>query len=230
MANSPLRAFLPAHSRSPSLQNSSPRKKFRPSCIPARLWFVPQIIFALATALSQVQVSVPRIEVAEEELKAQEKQRIFGVIPNFYVSYVPNAAPLDSKQKFQLAWRSTDRSSQLCNHRSRRRSAAGYQHPQRIRPRCARLRQTLRRVVRRLGHRHVHRRCDTSIAPETGSALFLQRYRQRALARALRLANSVICKGDNGHWQPNYSAILGSLAAGGISNLYYPARIAMVPG
>ena len=37
------------------------------------------------------------------------------------------------------------------------------------------------------------------------------------------IANAVICKGDNGHWQPNYSEILGSLAAGGISNLYYPA-------
>jgi len=34
----------------------------------------------------------------------------------------------------------------------------------------------------------------------------------------------VICKGDNGHWQPNYSNIVGSLAAGGISNLYYPAE------
>jgi hypothetical protein len=38
------------------------------------------------------------------------------------------------------------------------------------------------------------------------------------------IANSVICKGDNGHWQANYSSILGSLAAGGISNLYYPAE------
>lgn len=37
------------------------------------------------------------------------------------------------------------------------------------------------------------------------------------------IANSVICKGDNGHWQANYSAILGGLAAGGIANLYYPA-------
>ena len=37
------------------------------------------------------------------------------------------------------------------------------------------------------------------------------------------MANAVICKGDNGHWQPDYSGILGSLAAGGISNLYYPA-------
>ena len=33
----------------------------------------------------------------------------------------------------------------------------------------------------------------------------------------------LVCKGDNGHWQPDYSGILGSLAAGGISNLDYPA-------
>jgi hypothetical protein len=37
------------------------------------------------------------------------------------------------------------------------------------------------------------------------------------------LANAIICKGDNGHWQFDYSGILGALAAGGISNLYYPA-------
>src|SRR5205823_11102259 len=36
------------------------------------------------------------------------------------------------------------------------------------------------------------------------------------------IATAVICKGDNGHWQANYSSMLGSLAAGGISNLYYP--------
>ena len=34
----------------------------------------------------------------------------------------------------------------------------------------------------------------------------------------------MICKGDNGNWQPNYSSILGNLAAGAISNLYYPAK------
>jgi hypothetical protein len=38
------------------------------------------------------------------------------------------------------------------------------------------------------------------------------------------IANSVICKGDNGRWQPNYSAVLGGLASGGIANLYYPAK------
>ena len=31
-----------------------------------------------------------------------------------------------------------------------------------------------------------------------------------------------MCRGDNGHTQVNYSAIVGGLVAGGISNLYYP--------
>ena len=37
------------------------------------------------------------------------------------------------------------------------------------------------------------------------------------------VANAFVCKGDNHHWQPNYSAFLGGLAASGISNAYYPA-------
>jgi hypothetical protein len=36
------------------------------------------------------------------------------------------------------------------------------------------------------------------------------------------ISQTFICKGDNGKWQFNYSSILGSLAAGGISNAYYP--------
>jgi hypothetical protein len=46
----------------------------------------------------------------------------------------------------------------------------------------------------------------------------------RIASRALyAIASVVICKGDNGRWQPNYSNVLGDLAAAGISNLYYPA-------
>jgi hypothetical protein len=37
------------------------------------------------------------------------------------------------------------------------------------------------------------------------------------------IANTVICKGDNGHWQANYSGILGDIAGGALSNFYYPA-------
>jgi hypothetical protein len=31
-----------------------------------------------------------------------------------------------------------------------------------------------------------------------------------------------MCKGNNGHWQVNYSGIVGGLASAGISNAYYP--------
>jgi hypothetical protein len=37
------------------------------------------------------------------------------------------------------------------------------------------------------------------------------------------IAASVMCKGDNGHWQPDYSRIAADFAAAGISDLYYPA-------
>jgi len=44
-------------------------------------------------------------------------------------------------------------------------------------------------------------------AAETGSALFYKEP-QHAIAILYAIANSVICKGDNGHWQLNYSASL----------------------
>jgi hypothetical protein len=37
------------------------------------------------------------------------------------------------------------------------------------------------------------------------------------------MSTTVICRGDNGKLQPNYSNVLGNLIAGGISNIYYPA-------
>jgi hypothetical protein len=46
----------------------------------------------------------------------------------------------------------------------------------------------------------------------------------RRASRLLYVLSRVICKGDNQKLQPNYSSILGDLAAGGISNLYIPER------
>jgi len=38
------------------------------------------------------------------------------------------------------------------------------------------------------------------------------------------ISRTVVTKGHNQRWQPNYSSVLGDLAAGGISNLYIPER------
>ena len=47
------------------------------------------------------------VEVAEEQIKVQEQQRVLKVIPNFY-KLCSNAAPLIARQKFQLAWKTID--------------------------------------------------------------------------------------------------------------------------
>jgi len=74
---------------------------------PGQAYIVPEIRLAVATVVTEVQVALTQIEVAEIQIKEQEKQRVLGFIPNFFVSYVPDAAPLAPKQKFELAWRST---------------------------------------------------------------------------------------------------------------------------
>src|ERR1700760_4690549 len=55
---------------------------------------VPLISLSIAAATTEVRVSVTNYELAEEQVKIQEKQRVLGVIPNFYVSYQKDALPL----------------------------------------------------------------------------------------------------------------------------------------
>jgi Carboxypeptidase regulatory-like domain len=191
---------------------------------PGEILVLPQIVFALATEVTQVNVVVPRIEVAEEELKVEEKQRVFGVIPNFYVSYIPDAAPLASKQKFQLAWRSTIDpvnfviTGAIAGVQQADGTFSGYG-------------QGAQGYAKRYGASYADFVTGTFIGSAILPSLLKQdpRYFYKGTgsvrSRVLyAIANSVICKGDNGHWQPNYSSILGSLASGGISNLYYPAQ------
>src|SRR5215469_8079806 len=68
---------------------------------------VPTVVLLVASATSEVRVTVTQQEIALEQFREEEKQRVFGVIPNFYVTYVPNAPPLTSKQKFDLAWKTS---------------------------------------------------------------------------------------------------------------------------
>jgi len=64
-----------------------------------------RVALPVASTAADIQVTVTENEIAQEQIKAEEKQRVFGVFPNFYTSYIWDAAPLSSKQKFQLATR-----------------------------------------------------------------------------------------------------------------------------
>jgi hypothetical protein len=66
---------------------------------------VPDISLSIAPANMEVTVR-PTDVIAAEQIRAEEKQRLVGVIPNFYTSYIRDAAPLNWTQKFSLAARS----------------------------------------------------------------------------------------------------------------------------
>ncbi len=188
---------------------------------------VPSIALNVADAVTEVVVGLSRaeeVEVAEQEIKVEEKQRVLAVIPNFYVSYIPNPVPLTPKQKFEIAWKTvmdpftfavvgaTAGVEQAQNHfNGYGQGAQGY------------------------GKRYGAGYADTVTGTFIGSAILPSLLKQDPRyfykgngtigSRILyAMANSVICKGDNRRWQPNYSGVLGSLAAGGVSNLYYPAN------
>jgi len=188
------------------------------------IYIVPQIALAVATAVTEIRVVPSRIEVAEDQIKEQEKQRVLGVVPNFYVSYVRNAVPLAPKQKFELAWKtSVDPISFGVVG-----VAAGFQQSQND---FSGYGQGTQGYAKRFAASYGDFLSSTFIGGAILPSLLRQdpRYFYKGTgtkrSRILyAIANSVICKGDNGHWEANYSSIVGSLAAGGISNLYYPAN------
>ena len=184
---------------------------------------VPQITLALTTEVTEVRVELTTVELAQEQMKDEEKQRVLGFIPNFYVSYVPNAAPLNTRQKFELAWKATFDPVTFAITGA----AAGVQQANN---QFSGYGQGAQGYAKRYGASYADVVTSTFIGGAILPSLFKQDpryfYKGTGSVRSrvfYAIANSVICKGDNGHWQTNYSEILGSLAAGGISNLYYPA-------
>lgn len=192
---------------------------------PGEVQTVPRILLAVAPVETEVRVSPETQEqIAEQEIKEQEKQRVLGVVPNFYVTYVSDAAPLNSRQKFELAWKTTiDPVSFVITG-----AVAGIQQADNY---FSGYGQGAQGYGKRFGAGYADLVTSTFIGGAILPSILKQdpRYFYKGTggtrARILyAIANAVICKGDNKRWQPNYSAIMGSLAAGGISNLYYPAQ------
>ncbi len=185
---------------------------------------IPQIALPVATNVTAVDVGLPLVEVAEEQMRIEEHQRVLGVLPNFYVSYVPNAAPLTSKQKFKLAWKSVTDPFTLV-------FVAGVAGVEQAQDHFAEYGQGAQGYGKRFGAGYADAFAGTFLGGAVFPSLLKQDpryfYKGTGSVRSRTLyaiANALICKGDNGRWQPNYSNILGNLAAGGISNLYYPSQ------
>ncbi|MGA1983403.1 MAG: carboxypeptidase-like regulatory domain-containing protein [Acidobacteriaceae bacterium] len=182
---------------------------------------VPEIqlgVESISTTVSAISVE----DLAEQQITAEEHQRILAVLPNFYVSYVSDAAPLTRKQKFKLAvvvsrdpmtYFTTGVSAGIEQWQG---DFAGYG-------------QEFSGYTKRYAATYGDKLSSTFLGAALLPSLLHQdpRYFYRGhghiVVRALYAISTVaICKGDNGHWQPNYSNVLGNLGAAGISTLYYP--------
>jgi hypothetical protein len=187
-------------------------------------YVTPLIMMNIPTQVTEVHVGVPPEELATEQIKEQEQQRVFGVIPNFYVSYTANAAPLKAKHKFSLAWKSASDPITIAG-------VGFFAGIDQAADRWGAYGQGAQGYAKRFGATYGDVFAATFIGGAVMPSILRQdpRYFYKGTgskkSRLLyALASSVMCKGDNGHWQPNYSNVIGSFAGAGIQYSYTPVN------
>ncbi|ADV83462.1 carboxypeptidase-like regulatory domain-containing protein [Terriglobus saanensis] len=182
---------------------------------------IPTIVLSVASAITEVTVR-PTEEIAAEQIKAEEKQRLIGILPNYYVSFVHDAAPMTGAQKYGLALHEfldptrfvgtaivagvEQANNSYAGYGS---NAAGYG----------------KRYAAAYGDGLFQSMLSHAVFP----ALFHQdpRYFYQGTgstkSRALHaISFALVVRDDSGRTAPNYSYLLGDVGAGLISNLYYP--------
>ncbi len=182
---------------------------------------MPRISLSVASANTEISVQ-PTEVIAAAQIRQEEKQRVFGVIPNFYISYVKDAAPMTTRQKFSLAAHDAfdpvgfvgagvaagieQANNSFAGYGQ---GAAGYG----------------KRYAANFGNGLFNDYFSHAIYP----TIFHQDPRyfyQGTGSNMSRLKHAAsfafVLRGDDGKATPNYSFLLGDLTAAGLSNLYYP--------
>jgi len=175
----------------------------------------------IRTEVSQVQVKYDPIEVATEQLKSEEQQRVFGFIPNFYITYDQDAAPLTAKMKFQLALKvSVDpvTAAGVALVSASKQAANSPKFGQGWGP-----------YGERVGATAADGFSDIMIGGAILPSLLHQDPRyfyQGTGTTGSRIRHAIfspfVARSDSGKWEPNYSSLGGDLASGVLANLYYP--------
>jgi len=188
---------------------------------PGQFKIVTGIELRIETERTTVNVHYDPVEVATEQFQSEERQRIFGIIPNFYVSYESDPAPLTAKMKFQLALKvSTDPVTVA--------GVALYSGMQQAAD-TPNYGQGAQGFGKRVGANAAGGFSNILIGGAILPSLLHQdpRYFYQGTGTTTSrirhaLLNPFVGRGDNGTWQPNYSSIGGNLASSAIADAYYP--------
>jgi Carboxypeptidase regulatory-like domain len=188
---------------------------------PGQFKIVTGIQLRIETQKTTVDVRYDPVQVATEQLKAEEHQRILGLVPNFYISYEKDPAPLTPKMKFQLALKvSIDpvTAAGVFGFASIRQAANSPKYG-----------QGWGAYGERFGATAADGFSDIMIGGAILPSLLHQDPRyfyQGTGTTGSRIRHAMfspfVARSDSGKWMPNYSSIGGDLASSGLSNLYFP--------
>jgi len=168
-----------------------------------------------------VTVSYSSKEVATQQLKAEEQQRVLRFIPNMYVVYDPHPEPLTAKMKFALAYKSLTHPTFFVFEAA----WAGVLQASRT-PNYG---QSTKGYFERFGINLAGGASEGLFGNAILPSLLHQDPRyfyQGTGTKGSRARHAMfapfVCKGDNGRWQPNYSQWGGTLISASLANTYYP--------
>jgi hypothetical protein len=188
---------------------------------PSQVSSLADIKLRLQGENASVIVTASRTEIATAQVKMAEQQRVFGFIPNFYTVYDHNAVPLTAKLKFELALKVSIDPVTFAGTSFLAATNQASDYPKYV--------QGIKGYGQRFGAVYTNDLTDIMIGGAILPAVLHQdpRYFYQGTgttkSRLLHaLSSPIICKGDNGSWQPNISSLGGYLASGAIANAYYP--------
>lgn len=187
-----------------------------------QIYKLPATALPIATSSQTVDVVMSQEQIANEELKEETKQRVLGILPNFYTSYVWNAAPLTARQKYRLGLRTIIDPWVFV----RTGITAGIQQANGTYPEYGDGGGGYaKRYFAAYGDAVTGRIIGSAILP----SIFHQdpRYFYRGTGGVPRrvlhaLVSSVAARTDGGRIEPNYSNTLGNFTAGYVSRTWHP--------
>jgi hypothetical protein len=190
--------------------------------MPGQYFLMTGIELRLAVVQTTVVAETPD-QIATEQVRAEEKQRVFGVIPNFYVVYDRRPAPLPAKLKFQLAIRTLADPVSVTGFMLNAGIFQIAKYPA--------YRTNLEGFGQRVGSTFAGAYTNVLVGDALLPALLHQDprffYQDTGTTRSrllYALSNPFVTHGDDGRREFNYSGVLGDLSAGAIANAYYPAQ------
>src|SRR5579863_3273920 len=189
---------------------------------PGQFLFLNDITLKVDGGPVSVVVTASPVEIATEQVRIAEHQRVLGFIPNFLVVYDRDPAPLTAKLKFKLALRVAVDPVTFIGVAGFAAINQGANTPNYV--------QGLKGYGQRAGALYADGFTDLMLGGAILPSLLHQDPRyfyQGTGSTRSRLVHALMspfwCRGDNGKWQVNYSSLGGNLASTAISESYYPA-------